>query len=104
MPDPVTGLTLTLATSGTSVRASWDESGGTLIGYQLQRKPFYSIIQGGWQDYYFTVYDGTNTSYTDDIDTTGYVTPGTSFTYRVRAYNAAGAGSWSTEQSISWTY
>jgi len=105
MPDPVTGLMVELQVGGqTGIWCRWDQMGGTLIGYQLQRKPRFSIMQGIWIDSYWTVYDGSDYIFIDNIDATGPVVTGTTFTYRVRAYNGAGYGSWSTEETIDWTF
>lgn len=105
MPDPVTGLLLEVTAQGTGIWCRWDHVGGTLIGYQLQRKPRFSVVQNfTWLDEYTIVYDGSDYIYIDDIDATGPVTTGTIFTYRIRAYNGAGYGSWSDEETIEWTF
>jgi hypothetical protein len=104
MPDPVVGFMVELTAGGLpGIWCRWDASQGTLIGYQLQRKPHWSIIQTTWIDEYITIYDGSNYVFVDYIYSPGSKT-GMTFSYRVRAYNGAGYGSWSDVETIVWTF
>ena len=65
-------------------------NGAPITGYDLQRATVSSFSDAT------TIYSGTATSYAD----TG-LNPATTYYYRVRAKNAAGAGSWSATRTVT---
>jgi len=88
---------------GHPIRVTWDPVGGSIIGYKLQRKPYYANAQ--WNDVYVIPYIGVNTQYIDYIHTEAPPVGGAVvMTYRVCAYNAGGDGPYSAEFNINWTY
>lgn len=107
VPDPVTGLFVDLRSITLGIWTSWNPVGGTLIGYELERKPHWSIIQNQWSDSWIRI-TPTNPpfTYTQHMDrpSAPYSMTGMEFTYRVRAYNSMGYSDWSTEESVIWTY
>lgn len=84
-----------------AVMITWSPVGGSVMGYKVQRKPYYRFVDSSWVDSYTTVYNGTTTAYFDPVTAMADPT-GQTFTYRVCAYNAAGDGTYSTEDTITW--
>ena len=80
---------------------TWTSVGGPVMGYKVQRKPYYRFVDSSWVDSYTTVYNGTTTAYFDPVTATADPT-GQTFTYRVCAYNSAGDGAYSAEGTIIW--
>ncbi len=90
-PDGATDLTATkdATNGGTEIDLSWtapDDNGESITRYELQRK-----AGGSYADVSTTIL-ASATSYSD----TG-LTPGTEYTYRLRAVNSVGDGAWSNE-------
>ena len=84
----------TFATSGTSVLLAWgDNSGGKAAGFKIERKS----VNG---DYVTIATVGPVTNYTDTAYSGG-VTPGTTYAYRVRAYNYVSDSYASNESVVS---
>jgi hypothetical protein len=97
-PVAPTNLSLIKYVHFGAIFASWNPVGGSVIGYKLQRKPYYSPLTFSWVDSYKTVYIGTSTFY---FDTPGILI-GPIFSYRVCAYNAEGDGAYSAVETITW--
>lgn len=101
--SPPTNLFATLLpVFGHPIQVTWDPVGGGVIGYKLQRRPYYA---SGWVDAYVMPYVGVNTQYIDYIHTEGppVGSPVTIY-YRVCAYNAGGDSDYSAEYSVNWSY
>ena len=82
LPSQVTGLVV-LPTSGstTSLDLSWDEPVGSVSGFNVERVNAFTGL-------YEVVATVTTTSYVDSA-----LVSETSYTYRISAFNDAGAGS-----------
>ena len=96
VPAKITGLTATKdATNGkTEIDLAWtapDAHGSAITSYTLQRK----AGSGSYTNVSTTI-GASDTSYSD----TG-LTPGTSYTYQIRAVNAIGNAPWSNEASAT---
>ncbi len=97
-PAAITDLRATLSTSDPyrSVALQWTapaDNGEAITGYTLQRK-----AGSGAYSNVSTAIAADATSYSD----TG-LTPGTTYTYRLRAVNSVGAGEWSNEPAVTTT-
>uniref|UniRef100_A0A7C3MIS0 Fibronectin type III domain-containing protein n=1 Tax=Dictyoglomus thermophilum TaxID=14 RepID=A0A7C3MIS0_DICTH len=87
-PNAPTDLTAEVV-SGTEVRLAWKDNSNNEEGFKIERK----TLDGEWSEI-ATVGANVNT-YND----TG-LTPGTTYYYRVKAYNSAGDSDYSNEVSI----
>ncbi len=93
-PDAVTDLAAT-TTSARGIDLSWstpDANGEAISSYTIQRKSG----SGNYADIATSTIAAGATAYTD----TG-LTPGASYTYRIRARNSVGDGAWSNEPSAT---
>lgn len=102
VPATPTGLALVKAARLRRVEASWNPVSGSVIGYKLQRKPYYRLLTSSWVDAYRLIYTGTATSYIDNVQAEGPPTSGMLLTYRVCAYNSVGDSAYSAEVTINW--
>lgn len=93
-PDAPAWITADLAPVIDVISVNWYPVGGNVIGYKLQRSPFYHILQGVWEEMWWQYYVGTNTHYVDDIWHTGPSPAGYPIKYRVCAYNSYGDSAW----------
>ncbi len=91
-PDAITDLTAT-KDGGRRVDLTWSApaaNGAAISGYTLQRK----VGSGSFAEV-STVITATSTSYSDTV------TPGMTYTYRLRAVNSVGNADWSNEPSAT---
>ena len=97
VPDKVMGLHAIEMPIIHTIHVTWAPVGGDVIGYKLQRSPFYHILTSQWDEYWWQYYVGSNTSYVDAIYHTGPRPVPYDIKYRVCAYNTTGDGPWSDE-------
>jgi hypothetical protein len=85
----------TFATSGTTILIAWgSSSGGAELGFKIERRTGNGAYQG------ISSVPAGVINYTDNAFSGG-VTPGTQYTYRVRAYDAQGDSSYSGESTVT---
>jgi len=83
------------------VDVSWSAVTGA-TGYLLRRKPYYNGVT--WDDFWSSVYYGSDLSYEDDIIANeGEIPDSTTVTYQVSAYTDVGWGAWSAEEEIEFS-
>lgn len=102
VPSTPTGLTVIRFTYFGANFVVWNPISG-IMGYKLQRKPFYSTLASSWVDTYSIVYNGTAPQFSDAVASEGGNPVGQTFSYRVCAYNSAGDGPYSDPVDITWS-
>jgi hypothetical protein len=92
-PSPTPGTPASLAVrliSATQVELSWVDTSSDETGFEIQRR----TVAGDWVS--VAQVAANSTRFTDYG-----VSPGTTYTYRVRAQNAQGPSAWSNEASVT---
>jgi len=100
-PDKVMGVTGSLVSIQNLIFMTWQPVGGDVIGYKVERSPYFSVVQSSWLGVWWQIYVGTNTQYLDNIFATGPSPITFEIKYRVCAYNATGDGPWSDEYTVA---
>lgn len=102
VPSTPTGLVVVRFTYFGANFIVWNPISG-IMGYKLQRKPFYSTLASAWVDTYIIVYNGTASRFSDAVASEGGNPVGQTFSYRVCAYNSAGDSVYSDPVTVTWS-
>lgn len=94
-PKPSTPTSSSLSSNGVTI--SWLDNSTSESGFILERKPSYTYPDPGWE--VLAVLPANTATFRDSG-----VTPGSSFQYRVAAFNASGSSGYTAELGVTIPY